>query len=86
MLPYDVHVKLEDPAGVLSVALAQWEGRDDTRADPGARRAANDAMGAIDAMLRELHQLRARLAVEIRASDDAAAARVDAMLGGNGVR
>ena len=31
-------------------------------------------------MLGELHQLRARLVSEIRVSDDAAAARVDAML------
>jgi hypothetical protein len=66
--------------GVLGVALAQWAVRDDARADPDARRAANTAMAAIDAMLGELHQLRSRLVVEIRASDDATAARVDAML------
>jgi hypothetical protein len=37
-------------------------------------------MGAIDAMLRELHALRSRLVGEIRESDDIGAARVDAML------
>ena len=66
--------------GVLAVALAQWMARDDSKADPGARQAANTAMDEIDAMLRELHQLRARLATEIRAADDATAARVDELL------
>ena len=66
--------------GVLAVALAQWMARDDSKADVGARKAANTAMDAIDAMLRELHQLRARLVGEIRESDDATAARVDEML------
>jgi hypothetical protein len=37
-------------------------------------------MDAIDAMLAELHQLRARLISEIRASDDVTAARVDELL------
>jgi hypothetical protein len=80
--PYDVYAKLEDPVGVLSVALAQWETRDDSKAQPEVRRAANTAMDAIDAMLRELHQMRSRLVAEIRDSDDAAAARADAMLAG----
>jgi hypothetical protein len=43
-------------------------------------RAANTAIVQIDAMLRELHAMRSRLVGEIRASDDARAARVDAML------
>jgi hypothetical protein len=38
-------------------------------------------MDAIDAMLSELHALRSRLVSEIRASDDATATRVDALLG-----
>ncbi len=54
--------------------------RDDTKADPGARRAANTAMDEVDAVLRELNALRSRLVSEIHASDDARAARVDAML------
>jgi hypothetical protein len=37
-------------------------------------------MDAIDQMLLELHQLRARLVAEIRASDDAADARADELL------
>jgi hypothetical protein len=79
--PYDVYAKLEDPVGVLSVALAQWETRDDSKATPAIRRAANTAMDAIDALVCELYAMRSRLVSEIRASDDATAARVDAMLG-----
>ena len=66
--------------GVLGVALAQWMARDDSRAEPEVRRAANTAMDAIDAMLAELYALRSRLMTEIRASDDATGRRVDAML------
>jgi hypothetical protein len=65
---------------VLAVALARWAARDDSKADPAARQAANTAIDAVDAMLRELHALRARLVSEIRASDDAAAARADELL------
>ena len=78
--PYDVYAKLEDPMGVLSVALGQWEDRDDSKAQPEMRRAANTAMDAIDAMVADLYQMRSRLVSEIRASDDANGARVDAML------
>jgi hypothetical protein len=80
--PYDVYARLEDPMGVLSIALGRWEDRDDTKAQPEVRRAANTAMGEIDAMLRELHAMRSRLVGEIRDSDDAAAVRADAMLAG----
>ncbi len=78
--PYDVYARLEDPMGVLAVALAQWETRDDSKAQPEVRRAANTAMDAIDTMLAELHAMRSRLVGEIRASDDASAARADALL------
>ncbi len=71
---------LEERNDVLGVALAQWMARDDSKADPDARRAANTAMDEIDSMLHELHALRARLVGEIRAADDANAARMDAML------
>jgi hypothetical protein len=71
--------------GELGVALAQWAGREDTRPEPEVRRAANTAMDAIDAMLRELYELRSRLLTEIRASDDATAARVDALLAAEAV-
>jgi hypothetical protein len=80
--PYDVYAKLEDPVGVLSVALGQWEDRDDSKPQPEVRRAANTAMDAIDGMLRDLYAMRSRLVGEIRASDDATAARVDALLAG----
>ena len=81
--PYDVHARLEDPMGVLAIALGQWEDRDDSKPQPEVRRAANKAMDAIDAMLRELHAMRARLVSEIRAADDASAARADALLRGD---
>jgi hypothetical protein len=93
MLPYDqippdrrtildVPGRLGDEGhnGVLAAALAQWAARDDTKAHPEARRAANIAMDAIDAMLRELHGLRARLVSEIRADDDAAMVRAEQLL------
>ncbi len=79
--PYDVYARLEDPMGVLAIGLGQWEDRDDSKPQPEVRRAANTAMDAIDGMLRELHTMRARLVSEIRTSDDATDARVDAMLG-----
>ena len=78
--PYDVYAKLEDPTGVLGVALATWETRDDSKAQPEIRRAANTAMTEIDRMLAALHQMRSRLVGEIRVSDDAFAALVDASL------
>ncbi|GAA0646799.1 hypothetical protein GCM10010174_82470 [Kutzneria viridogrisea] len=64
----------------LTDALLVWEGRDDTKAQPGVRQAANIAVDSIDALLHELHELRGSLLAEIRASDDASAARVDALL------
>jgi hypothetical protein len=75
--PYDVYARLEDPFGVLGVALAQWE---DPKPQPEVRRAANVAMGEIDRMLRELHAMRQRLVGEIRISDDASMARSGALL------
>jgi hypothetical protein len=78
--PYDVRTRLEHPAAVLAVRLGQWQARDDTRAQPEVRRAANEAMDAIDAMVRELYAMRSRLVTEIRAADDVTGARVDALL------
>ena len=80
VLDYTGRIGDEGHCGVLGVALAQWAARDDTRAEPEVRRAANTAMDAIDSALAELYELRARLVTEIRAADDATAARVDAML------
>ena len=76
----DATGRLDGHLGVLGVALAQWMARDDTKAEPEVRRAANTAMHAIDAMLAEIHQLRSRLIGEIRVSDDLAAERADALL------
>ena len=91
MLPYDQipperHTigdftsRLHEHNGVLGVALAQWMARDDSKAQPAIRQAANTAMDEIDAMLRELHTLRGQLVSEIRDSDDASDARADALL------
>jgi hypothetical protein len=76
----DASGRLDGHLGVLGVALAQWMARDDTRPQPELRQAANTAMDAIDGMLAELHALRSRLVSEIRASDDLAAERADALL------
>jgi hypothetical protein len=78
--PYDVYAKLEDPVGALSIALGQWENRDEAKAQPAVRRAANEAMDTIDAMIAELYAMRSRLVGEIRASDDIHGARIDVML------
>ena len=91
MLPYeqippgrrtiaDFPGRLDEHNGVLGVSLAQWMARDDSGAEPDVRQAANTAMNAIDAMLGELHTLRARLVAEIRASDDIAMERTAALL------
>jgi hypothetical protein len=58
---------------VLDASLARWADRDEPDAE--ARRAASDAVAAMDTMIAGLHQMRARLIAEIRRSDDA-------MLGG----
>jgi hypothetical protein len=46
---------LEERNGVLGTALAQSMARDDSKADPDARRAANTAMNETYAMLRAPH-------------------------------
>ncbi len=71
---------LAEAAARLAGSLAAWQCRDRVGPYAGARRAASDAVDAIDAMLAGLHAVRARLIGEIRASDDEAAARVDALL------
>jgi hypothetical protein len=50
-----------------------WANR--TEPDAHARRCASDAVDAINAAIRELHEVRRRLIGEIRVGDDAAAAR-----------
>jgi hypothetical protein len=70
--------RLVNLAGVLGLAVAQWAGRDS--GGPGRRRAANEAMAVIDDMLTALQQARRELAAEMRAYDDATAARADQLL------
>jgi hypothetical protein len=52
---------------ILAKALGKWAARDDTRPDPEARAAADEALAAIDATIAELAALRIRLAREIDA-------------------
>jgi hypothetical protein len=78
--PYDVYARLEDPLGVLALALGQWETRDESKAQPEIRQAANTAMDTIDTMVAVLYAMRSRLTSEIRSADDASAARADAVL------
>ena len=76
----DFTSRLDEHNGVLGIALAQWMARDDTKAQPAIRQAANTAMDQVDAMLSELHTLRSQLVSEIRDSDDASDARAEALL------
>ena len=79
-IPWDTDARLREPLDDLARSLEVWHGRDESRPQPHVRRAANKAMDAMDGMLRELHLMRARLVSEVRESDDAAAARSDALL------
>ncbi len=91
MLPYDKipaeHLAirnladpLDDELGLMNVHLAIWVARDDSKADAAVTRAGNQVLDSIDAMLHQLHQLRARMIDERREDQDTAAARVDALL------
>lgn len=77
--PYDAALSaILEHVENLGAWLAIWEHRREP--DAHARRCASDAVDAIDAALRELHTIRARLVSEIRAADDATAARADELL------
>jgi hypothetical protein len=67
--PYDVYHHLEDPTGVLSVNLAIWETRDDSKPQTAVRESANNAVDSIDSMLSSLYRMRERLLGEIRESE-----------------
>lgn len=71
---------LDDELGLLNVNLAVWIARDDSKADASVTRAGNQVMDSIDAMLRQLHQLRARMVAERREDQDLAAVRADELL------
>ena len=76
----DVAGRLGDDAELLGVMSGQWAYWDEAADKGAARRAANMAVDMIDGMLAALHKARAGLVAEVRAHDDATAARVDAML------
>jgi hypothetical protein len=77
----DAVAAVRDHADELGVWLGIWSYHDDAKPDALARRCVGDAVRAIDAAIGQLQGIRARLIPEIRASDDAAAARADALLG-----
>lgn len=82
--PYDAPLSaLRNRVGDVATWLAIWEARSEPDAHP--RRCANDAADAIDAVLRQLYLVRARLTREIRESGDASAARVMSCWYGSGV-
>jgi len=76
--PYDDALSvLRSHVDNLGAWLAIWGARQEGRPDAHARRCASDA---IDAAIRDLHVICARLVGEIRAADDAATAEADALL------
>jgi hypothetical protein len=70
----------------LSGALRIWQDRDDSIAQPEVIGAGVRAVAAIDTALAELHLLRGRLVREQLASERAAIARFDALMGRNATR
>ena len=55
---------LDDELGLLNVNLAIWMARDDSKAGASVTRAGNQVLDSIDTMLRQLHQLRARMVAD----------------------
>jgi hypothetical protein len=78
----DAVTAIRSHADDFGVWLTIWQARQEDAPDPHARRSASDSIDAIDAAIRELHTIRARLIGEVRRSDDQTAARVDALLAG----
>ena len=77
--PYDGPLTaLRNHVEDLGTLLGIWCNRKEP--DAHARRCANNAVDAVDAMLRELHLVRQQLIGDIRASDVAAAKRADELL------
>lgn len=73
---------LREHVELLSVSLAWWADRDDSKAQPQVRQAANTAVESIDAALRTLHRMREQLVGQIRESDDASMRRAGELLNG----
>jgi hypothetical protein len=76
----DLSTPLDEELGLLNVNLAIWMARDDSKADASVTRAGNQVTDSIDAMLRQLHQLRARMVAEHREHQDIGDARADELL------
>jgi hypothetical protein len=77
--PYDQPLSaLRNHVDDLAASVAVWQARQEP--DAHARRCATDALDAIDALLRDLHQIRARLVAETCQADAASAARADELL------
>ena len=82
--PYDAALTaLRNQVNDVAVWLAIWSARDGSQPNAHARRAAGDAVDAIDAMLGHLYGVRAQLVSEIRDSDKATATRADKLLRGD---
>ena len=82
-LPEPYRAALTGIAGHFTILTAQlnvWAGRDDTRAQPDVRTAGAAALTETDRAIAGMHQLRARLVDEIRASDAAAMERSEQLL------
>jgi hypothetical protein len=71
----DLAGPLDDELGLMNASLAIWMARDDSNADASVTRAGNQVIDSIDAMLRQLHMVRARMVAERREDQDLAMAR-----------
>ncbi len=78
---------LEDAAGLLAVRVGAWNHMEYPENVPplgernaDAIKAGHGAVEVIDEIIRDLHCLRSQLVTELRADEDARAARVDQML------
>lgn len=77
--PYDAPLsEIRDRVDDLGVSLGIWCNRSEP--DAHARRAASDAVDAVDAAIGHLHKVRRELVADIREADDRAAARADELL------
>lgn len=76
----DLADPLDDELGLLNVNLAVWIARDDSKADASATRAGGQVIDSIDAMLRQLHQLRAQMVSEYHEHQDIGDARADELI------
>jgi len=79
--PFDADLSaLHNHVDNLGPWIGIWEARREP--DAHARRCASDAIDAADAAIAALHRIRGELVGQVRAADDAAAARADELLAG----